>query len=220
MTPYSIALRKISEIINSTGLQAFLYSMLFHLTILLIYTIINSSGDNFTYEFGTDASFNGVQSSGKPHKKLSVSEAPKEIKKAEKSPDGTEKSAETDDQSVSSEDAADIANASDLSFFPNASSPYMVGSLRQYYPQLARQMNVEAAVYVSIVINKNGKVIKVKVTRVVLSKQLPPRLDSDLKIKFGAAITRSLKEVRFSSPMIDGKNVPIEMEQMVRYKLN
>lgn len=216
---------KLNRIFANLQTRALVYSLLIHLGFVLIYFIATFQAGYDTFDFGTEADFSSMpQSQGKVHKKLTLTEAPKEVKKkekVEKSTEGTEKSDEADDSAAeSSEDAADIANAADLSFYPNAATPQMMGSLKQYYPELARQLNIEAAVYVSVVINKSGKVIKVKVSNVTLSKKLPPDRESDLKQKFAAAISRSLKEVRFSPPSVDGKNIPIEMEQVVRYKLN
>jgi hypothetical protein len=216
ITNYKIKIRVLFENLKFRGL---VYSLLVHLGFVLIYFAITWSSDYSTYDFGTETQFSSVpQTTGKIHKKLAVTQAPKNIERAKKSPDGTEKS--QNDADAAPEDASDIAHAEDLSFHPNATSPRMMGSMKQYYPELARQLNIEATVYVSIIINKTGKVIKVKVSGVVLSQKLPSDREADLKQKFAAAIARSLKEVRFSPPFIDGKNIPIEMEQVVRYKLN
>jgi hypothetical protein len=53
----------------------------------------------------------------------------------------------------------------------------------------------------------------------VLSKKLPAETENRLKLEFSESIKRSFAEVRFSAPVIEGKNVPVEMEQVVKYKL-
>ena len=219
MTYFNLYKTKLQILFENLKLRGLLYSILLHLSFVLLYFAITYTSDYSTYDFGTDSKYSTMpQSTGKAHKKLTVSKAiPQEPVK--KSPWGTEKS-ETTEQTENAEDAADIANAEDLSFHPNATSPRMIGSMKQDYPALARQMNIEATVYVSIIINKNGKVIKVKISGVVLSKKLPSDIENDLKQKFAASLTRSLKEVRFSPPFVEGKNIPIEMEQSVRYTLN
>lgn len=212
---------KVRRFFNDLVVRGMLYSLLIHLAALLIYLIGTYSSDYSTYDFGSESDFSSVpQTTGKTHKKLAISQAPDKVDPVKKSPEGAEKSPEqADSNAESSQDISDMENATDLSFHPNATSPHMMGSMKQYYPELARQLNVEAAVYVSIVINRTGKVIRVKVSGVTLSQKLPADREADLKKQFAAAITRSLKEVRFSPPFIDGKNIPIEMDQVVRYTL-
>ncbi|MDH4262949.1 MAG: energy transducer TonB [Spirochaetia bacterium] len=219
MDSYNLYKTKLQILFENLKFRGLLYSILLHLGFVLLYFAVTYTSDYSTYDFGTDSTYSSMpQSTGKAHKKLAVSRVVPQ-KPVKKSPWGTEKSENTE-PTESAEDAADIANAEDLSFHPNATSPKMMGSMKQYYPDLARQMNIEATVYVAVIINKSGKVIKVKVSGVVLSKKLPSDVESDLKQKFAAAITRSLKEVRFSPPFIDGKNIPIELEQAVTYTLN
>jgi len=214
---------KISSLRDNLNFQGNVYSLLIHLGILLLYLILTYSRNYSTYDLGTDTNFSSMpQKSGKKHKKVPVSEATsipdfkKKLADGEKSP----YSDAEDSIQESQEDTVDIANASDLSFYPNATAPHMMGTLKQDYPELARQMNIEAKIFVSIVINKAGKVIKVKVGGVILSQKLPADREMELKKKFAGSVVRSFKEVYFSPPSIDGKNIPIEMEQVIWYKLN
>jgi hypothetical protein len=182
---------------------------------------LNWKSETSLYDFGFESSYNGLpQSSNKPRgKKIKLMERSKEeIKPKEKSVYGEVPSEFTESGEMSG-DESDIADAVDMAFMPGTPAPSMMGGLKQYYPELARELNVEATVYVSVIINRKGKVIKVKVSSVILSKKLPGSQESYLKERFAESIRKSFSEVIFTKPVIDGKSIPIEMEQVVRYTL-
>lgn len=208
---------------NNLQIRGLLYSVLIHLFFLALYFVLTYSGQTVTYDFGVESGSSSTQqpqTQKKKHKKVNISRVvmPKKPTPKTLSENG-QPVAPQDQENTDNQDAQDIADAEDMSFHPGATAPHMAGFLRPDYPKSAKQLNVNAKVYVSIVINRDGKVIKVKVTRVVLSKQLPPGTETALKKSFGRSITRALSKVRFSRPYIQGKNIPIEMEQVVDYTL-
>ncbi|MDH5718245.1 MAG: energy transducer TonB [Spirochaetia bacterium] len=110
--------------------------------------------------------------------------------------------------------------AIDLSFYPNIVPPRPIGRLKKIYPQEARQREVEAVVFVSIVIGKEGNVLGVNILRTRLSKPLPDDIATSLKNKFANAAVTIMKQARFSPPIIDGKKVSIVMEMPLKFELS
>ncbi|MDH5721182.1 MAG: energy transducer TonB [Spirochaetia bacterium] len=139
----------------------------------------------------------------------------------------TKKEIDVNSDDVSPEPEVDRAEglsesdeAIDLSFYPNIVPPRPIGRLKKIYPQEARQREVEAVVFISIVIGKEGGVLGVNILRTRLSKPLPDVIANSLKKKFASAAVTIMKNARFSPPIIDGKKVSIVMEMPLKFELS
>lgn len=118
------------------------------------------------------------------------------------------------------EGLSEADDAVDLAFFPDVVPPRPVGKLRKVYPEEARQRDMEATVYVSLVIGREGKVLAVNVLSVRLAKPQPPEIADPLKKKFALAAVEIMSSARFTPPIIDGAKVPIVMEMPLKFQLN
>ncbi|MES0490153.1 MAG: energy transducer TonB [Leptospirales bacterium] len=112
-----------------------------------------------------------------------------------------------------------IDDALDLSFYPDIIPPRPIGALKKIYPESARQMDVEAVVFVSVAISQSGKVLAVKVLVVKLSKSLPPELEKSLKADFTRDAIAILSQVRFTSTLYEGKKISVIKEFPFQFKL-
>ncbi len=61
----------------------------------------------------------------------------------------------------------------DLAFSPNAAPPRLIGKLKKFYPHTARSENIQARVFVKILIDTEGNVLDIEVQKIILSKKLP-----------------------------------------------
>ncbi len=115
--------------------------------------------------------------------------------------------------------ASDDPNAVDLAFQPNVVPPRPIGKLKKYYPQAAREKGVEAVINVELLIASNGRVKAVRVLGIRLSKALPPETHSEMAKAFARDAIKILQVVRFSPPVVQGKNVPVKFEMPLRFRL-
>ncbi len=107
----------------------------------------------------------------------------------------------------------------DLSFYPNVVPPRPIGALKKIYPDEARQREVEATVFVRLVISSAGQVLSVQVLSVKLHKAFPKHTEKTLQESFAGAATESLQSARFFPPIVDGKKVSIIMEMPLMFQL-
>ncbi len=114
---------------------------------------------------------------------------------------------------------ADENTAVDLAFMPNIAPPHPVGKLKKRYPEEARQMDVEATVNVQLLISENGRVKKVNVLGIRLSKPLPPEKQNELTKKFTRETVLILNGAAFTPPIINGKKVSVKYEMPLRFRL-
>ncbi len=124
------------------------------------------------------------------------------------------------DETERAEGLSESEDAVDLSFFPNVVPPRPVGKLQKIYPEEARRREVEATVYVRLLIGKKGEVQTAQVLATHLSKSLPQDAAETLKAKFAGAAVKILQNARFSPPIVDGKHVSIVMEMPLKFELN
>jgi len=143
---------------------------------------------------------------------------PKRVRKKEIDINAEEETQETDVERA--EGLSEEENAIDLSFFPNVVPPRLVGRLKKIYPEEARQREIEATVYVSLVIGTEGNVLKVNILGTRLSKPQLTEVEQSLKKAFTIAAIKIMKGARFSPPIIDGKKVSIIMEMPLQFKLD
>ncbi len=119
-----------------------------------------------------------------------------------------------------SKGTADSEKPVDLSFYPNIAPPKLIGRLRKDHPQSAKQRNIEATVFVSLLIDRQGYVRQVHIIGTRLSKDLPPDLHSKISRDFARLAIRILRGARFTPSIVEGKKVPIKMELPLQFRLN
>jgi len=141
---------------------------------------------------------------------------PKRVVKKEVS---SEKGEVTQESTERAKGVSDVANAIDLAFYPNIAPPKLIGRLKKRYPKSAKDLNVEAILNIEILINPKGIVRKIKVTGVKLSKQLPSELSSKIVLDFAREAKKMLLGARFTSPIVEGKKVPVRLEIPLRFTL-
>lgn len=142
--------------------------------------------------------------------------APSRIVKKEISSESGQ-TAEAADRAVGT---SDTESAVDISFYPNIAVPKPVGRLKKIYPKSAKEQNVEATVNVEILISPDGRVQKVNVIAVRISKPLPGELNRKLSEDFAAAARQILLGAQFSPAVVNGKRVPIKMELPLNFKID
>ncbi len=91
--------------------------------------------------------------------------------------------------------------------------------LANKYPGLAKELEAEAVVIVSLVVLPNGKVDSVSVDSVKLNKSFPPDVRDKLHKAFAKESTSILLGAQFTPPVIMGKNIPVRMNFPLRFKL-
>ena len=114
---------------------------------------------------------------------------------------------------------SDDPNAVDLAFQPNVVPPRLVGRLRKESPLIAREKAIEATVRVQLLIASSGKVKSVLPLNISLSKQLPPELQANMSKAFARTAIKMLMDIRYSPPIVNGKNVPVKYETTLRFRL-
>lgn len=115
---------------------------------------------------------------------------------------------------------SDANDAVDLSFYPNLAPPKPIGRLRKIYPKNARQQDIEATLFVSIILDRDGKVIKVNIIGERMNKDLPPEMHSKISGEFAQAAIKILLSARFTPTVFNGKKVPIKMELPLKFRLD
>lgn len=134
-----------------------------------------------------------------------------------------EKKTEVSKDQEGSEDGEGDFNASgavDLAFMPGIRPPSPVGRLKKVYPDIARSEDVEAQVMTELLIAASGRVVKVNVIGVRLSKELPPEKVSEMKRAFAVAANQTFRGAQFSRTIVNGKSVPIRMEIPLNFTLS
>lgn len=114
---------------------------------------------------------------------------------------------------------SDLENAVDIAFFPNIAPPKPIGRLKKIYPANARQKDIEATLFVEILIDHTGKVRRVNIIGARLSKDLPPDSYAAITKAFGKAAIKILMASRWTPSIINGKKVPIRMELPLEFRL-
>ena len=110
-------------------------------------------------------------------------------------------------------------SAVDLAYFPNVAPPRLVSKLKKIYPPEAKELNIEATVFVELTISSEGRVLKVEIIGIRLSKEMPTEIYSNLVKKFSLAAVSMFKTARFTPPVVEGKKIPVKMEQPLKFKL-
>lgn len=145
-------------------------------------------------------------------------EAPRRIvKKSISTEEGDVSETETTERARGT---SDLSNAVDLSFYPNIAPPKPIGRLKKIYPKSARDMDIEATLYVEIFISPSGKVINVNIRGARLNKDLPPDIYSKIVADFTRAARKTLIGARFTPPVVQGKKVPVKMEMPLRFVMD
>lgn len=144
--------------------------------------------------------------------------APKRIVKKAIS---TEKGEPTTEQTVERARGTSLEEtAVDMAFFPNIAPPRLIGKLKRIYPKIAKEQSIEAILNTVILISADGKVLRVNVVAVRLSKSLPPEIYGIISAQFSNAAVKMLLGQRYTPPIVEGKRVPIKMEQRLNFKLD
>jgi len=126
-----------------------------------------------------------------------------------------------DDQPVvdKSTGESDNEDAVDLAFYPDVIPPRPIGSLKKIYPELARQMEMEAVVYLRLSIGINGNVTNIAFFGVKLSKPVPDENSERLKLLFMEAAKEILIEARFTPSVIEGEKRAVTIDMPLRFTL-
>ena len=115
---------------------------------------------------------------------------------------------------------SDIEGPVDISFYPNIAVPKPVGKLKKIYPKSAREQNIDATVNVEILINPDGRVQRVNILGIRISKSLPSELSKKITGDFASAALQILLGAQFSPPVVNGKRVPIKMELPLNFRMD
>ncbi len=134
--------------------------------------------------------------------------------------DVDENATESDDTTTDRAKGKEGVKTYDLDAYPNVKPPRLISKPREELPKSARDLGVEAVVYVEARVSEQGRVLSVKVRRVILSKQLPANLVAKLKKDFVALTRRKwLREARYDSPIVSGAKARVNFSFPVEYKL-
>lgn len=104
------------------------------------------------------------------------------------------------------------ATAVDMSFVKGVNGPKIIGGLKRDYPKIAEKNQIEAVVLLEIIINVDGRVVKTNVIGVQIKKSLPAELKRQVKQAFARSADKMMKKARFTTPKINGREVPIKLE--------
>ena len=150
---------------------------------------------------------------------VSAFAVPKRVTKTDYSTDTGEARSEKPPDAVERATGESDDGAVDLSFYPNVVPPRLVGSIEQRYPKIARELQVEAVVMVELLIGASGKVLNIGFLGIRLMKDLPPDLKERVASQFYRDARMMLQGARYSPPVVDGKNVPVKMEERLIFRL-
>ncbi|MBN1500851.1 MAG: hypothetical protein JW982_11875 [Spirochaetes bacterium] len=114
---------------------------------------------------------------------------------------------------------SDAEDAIDISFYPNIAQPKVIGKLKRIYPSEAMTDEIEATVNVELLISAEGKVLKVTILGIRLSKDLPPDRYASISESFIRDVKKILNGARFTPPIVNGHAVPIKMSYPFKFKL-
>ncbi|MDH5720040.1 MAG: energy transducer TonB [Spirochaetia bacterium] len=114
---------------------------------------------------------------------------------------------------------SEAESAVDLAYFPNVAPPRLVSKLKKIYPSEAKELNIEATVFVELTISSEGRVLNLEIIGIRLSKEMPAEIYSNLVKKFSLAAVTMFKTARFTPPVVEGKKIPVKMEQPLKFKL-
>lgn len=114
---------------------------------------------------------------------------------------------------------SDDADAVDLAFYTNIAQPRLISRLKKNHPKIAKELDVEASVNVALLIAANGKVKDVNIIGIKLSKDLPREMYKKITDAFYSLVLKDLKSARYSPTIIDGKNVPVKVDEVIYYRL-
>ena len=114
---------------------------------------------------------------------------------------------------------SDDVNAIDLAFYQADVEPRLIGRLKKLHPKIAKEMNIEATVNTELLIGLDGKVKRVIVLGVRLSKTLPPRLSDEIIGRFFIAAKKTLLGVQFTPAVISGKITACKKEYIIKFEL-
>jgi predicted aconitase len=114
---------------------------------------------------------------------------------------------------------SDEADAVNLAFHTNIAPPKLISRLKKNHPKIAKEMEVEASVTVALLIAANGMVQKINIIGIKLSKDLPQELYAKMTTLFYRYALQSLKHARYSPTIIDGKNVPVKVDEVIHFRL-
>ena len=109
--------------------------------------------------------------------------------------------------------------AVDLAFYPNVTAPKPVGRLRKLYPKIAKEKNIEALINLALLISVEGKVLKVEILDIRLSKNLPAEIYEKISQAFSRDAVKILQGAQFTPAIVDGQKVPIKMELPLKFRL-
>ncbi|MCP4133919.1 MAG: hypothetical protein GY754_23315 [bacterium] len=132
----------------------------------------------------------------------------------------TEEGDPVEDQTIDRSKGTSLEeSAVDMDFYPSIAPPRPAEKLKELYPSIGREEEVEALLNVELVILPNGKVASVKVRGVRLSKSYPPEMRNRLWAAFSAEAVKILLGAKFTPPVIQGKKIPVRMDFPLNFKL-
>lgn len=137
-------------------------------------------------------------------------QAPKRVVKKEVTTDETAEP--TEEQVERAEGSSEVDDTVDLAFYPNVAPPRLISRLKKIYPQEAKSREIEARTLVQLTIAPDGKVIRARMLRARLSKEVPADQKQQLLAAFRKAVKKTFTGAKYSPPVIDGRRVPVNME--------
>jgi len=132
----------------------------------------------------------------------------------------TEQSPPAPEESYTDEESSEIDRAEDLGFHSDARVPRPLTRLKKIYPEKARQLEVEAVVFLSLVIGSDGGVLKIEIHGVQLKKKVNAETDQLLVRLFAQSAREILAEAKFTPAVINGKKTPVVMDLPLHFNLN
>lgn len=111
------------------------------------------------------------------------------------------------------------ADAVDLAFFPSVTPPKLIGSLKKNYPEVGEEESIEAIINVDLLISSSGKVKRVDIVGIRLSKEMPVEKRDRVSKDFAREAIKSLILARFTPTIIEGKQSPVKWNFTLKFQL-
>jgi hypothetical protein len=106
-----------------------------------------------------------------------------------------------------------------LNRYPNILKPGIINAAEQKYPELAKELQVEAQLVINLLVAASGRVKRIKVLSMTLSKELEGKLAKKIRKEFIKHTLVKYFEARFDRTLLNDKYVPVEFDTFLNYKL-
>jgi len=200
--------------------RGLVYSLLLHLLLLIVFFISTYSPAYQNIDYLNANNLGGFsQPKTRPAKKMIITDMQKKSSVDEKIIPN-QNAASNASNETSNENSSELNSAQDIAFHSDVSPPRPISVLRKIYPEKARQKEIEAVAFTSVVISSSGKVLAVTVSGVKLKKKTAVEIDAVLKNEFAIAAKEILAQARFTPAVVRGKNTPVIMDIPLNFTLD